>query len=51
MKILATISATAAAAPAASALGAAQIRKTPPGQENTMARKDGEAPKLRQKTP
>ena len=55
MKILATISATAAAAlaatPAASALGAAPTRKTPPGQENTMARKDGEAPKLRQKSP
>ena len=42
----ATAAATLAAAPTA-----APTRKTPPGQENTMARKDGKAPKLRPKTP
>ena len=44
----ATAAAAAAlvAAPAASALGAAPTRTTSPGQENTMARKDGETPKV-----
>ena len=41
--------ATAAAALAAAPTAAA-TRKTPPGQENTMARKDGKAPKLRPKS-
>ena len=40
--------ATAAAAPTASALAA---EKPAPGQQNTMARKDGEARKLHPKTP
>ena len=57
MKILATFSyfscfaaAALAAAPTASALAAAPARKTAPGQESTMARKDGKAPKFRLKT-
>ena len=50
MKILAiyfpaTAAAALAAAPTTSALGGAPTRKTPPRQENTMARKDGEARK------
>ena len=47
----ATAAAALAAAPTASALAAAPARKTAPGQENTMARKDGKAPKLRPKSP
>ena len=46
----ATAAAALAAAPTASALGAAPARKAPAGQENTMARKDGKAPKFRLKT-
>ena len=46
----ATAAAALAAAPTASALAAAPARKTAPGQENTMARKDGKAPKFRLKS-
>ena len=42
--------ATAAAAPTASVLAAAATRKTAAGQQNTMARKDGEGRKLHPKT-
>ena len=42
--------ATAAAAPTASALAAAATRKTAAGQQNTMARNNGEARKWRAKT-
>ena len=42
--------ATDAAGPAASAVAAGAARKTAAGRENTMARKDGEARKLRPKS-
>ena len=45
-----TAAAALAAAPTASALGAAPARKALAGQENTMARKNGKAPKFRLKT-